>query len=49
MIILKDIKDLTEKVIGNIIKTHKSSTLPRMLKLEDYYKSKNVLMLKKHR
>ena len=44
MIILKDIKDLTEKVIGNIIKTHKSSTLPRMLKLEDYYKSKNDIL-----
>ena len=44
MIILKDIKDLTEKVIGNIIKKHKSSTLPRMLKLEDYYKSKNDIL-----
>ena len=41
MITINSIDDLTPQVISRIIDNHKSTTLPRMLKLERYYDNNN--------
>lgn len=43
MVSLNAIEELTEKVIKRIIETHRSSELPRLQNLENYYNAKNVI------
>lgn len=44
MIILQDIKLLTEDVIRRAVKNHKMNELPRLQMLEDYYLAKNEIL-----
>ena len=41
MITLEKIEDLTIPVITNIVETHEANELPRLLKLERYYRNQN--------
>ncbi len=43
MVSLNAIEELTEKVIKRIIETHRSSELPRLQNLENYYNAKNII------
>ena len=44
MITLNSIDDLTSSTIGKIIKKHKLEELPRLIKLDNYYKTKNEIL-----
>jgi len=44
LIILQDIKLLTEDVIRRAVKNHKMNELPRLQMLEDYYLAKNEIL-----
>lgn len=43
MVSLNTIEELTEKVIKRIIETHRSSVLPRLQNLENYYNANNAI------
>ena len=43
MFSLNTIDELTEKVIRRIIENHRSSVLPRLQNLENYYKANNAI------
>ena len=43
MVSLNTIEELTEKVIKRIIETHRSSVLPRLQNLENYYNANNKI------
>lgn len=43
MVSLNTIEELTEKVIKRVIETHRSSVLPRLQNLENYYNANNAI------
>ena len=43
MVSLNTIEELTDKVIKRIIETHRSSVLPRLQNLENYYNANNAI------
>lgn len=43
MFSLNTIEELTDKVIRRIIENHRSSVLPRLQNLENYYNANNVI------
>lgn len=43
MVSLNEITELNEKVIKRIVETHRGSELPRLIKLEKYYETKNEI------
>ena len=44
LVILQDIKLLTEDVIRRAVKNHRMNELPRLQMLEDYYLAKNEIL-----
>lgn len=43
MVSLNTVEELTEKVIKRVIETHRSSVLPRLQNLENYYNANNAI------
>ena len=41
MVSLNNIEELSEKVIQRIVESHRSTHLPRLIKLDKYYNAKN--------
>jgi SPP1 family phage portal protein len=44
VISLNNIEELTDKVIRRVVENHRSTELPRLQNLENYYNAKNIIM-----